>query len=267
MPILLYEGRKKPSRFKTRGCQAGEDEFSDDEEYAKMGRLDREYAMVISDWSKTPVYHIHMRKMKVDKAIIKFCNKISLNRLAADLRERNEFEERAELRARREWERNRQPNPYGDSDDSEPEDTTNERLKKMIALKKMTREDRITEVVRLALNQTEVEYLVGTLRKNKTKRSIDDLSKMYVDAKHTFHVLMMQLGQMQTYEHIMDIYGDCIDEENLRSTTFKLLVRCMYGFESIERLRVIFKMQKRHEKLHGMLKVEETLAEIRELRK
>ena len=47
MPILLAEGRKKVARFKTRGCQAGEDEFSDDEEYKKMGILDREYAMVI----------------------------------------------------------------------------------------------------------------------------------------------------------------------------------------------------------------------------
>ena len=122
-------------------------------------------------------------------------------------------------------------------------------------------------MVRRALTETEVEYLVGTLRKNKAQRSIDDLSKMYVDAKHTFHVLMCQLGQMQTYEHIMDLYGERIDEENLRSTTFKLLVRCMYGFDSIERLRVLFKMQKRHEKLIGMLKVEETLAEIRELRK
>lgn len=40
----------------------------------------------------------------------------------------------------------------------------------------------------------------------------------------------------------MELYGERIDEENLRSTTFKLLVRCMYGYESIERLRVIFKM-------------------------
>ena len=119
--------------------------------------------------------------MKVDKAIIKYCNKISQNRLAADLRERNEFEEREELRAKRKWEQNRKinPNPFEDSDDSSPEDTTQKRLKKMIELKKMTREERITEVVKLALTQTEVEYLVGTLRKNKAQRSIDDLSKIW----------------------------------------------------------------------------------------
>jgi len=72
-----------------------------------MGKLDREYAMVIQDWQKTPIYHIHMRKMKVDKAIVRYCNKTSLNRLAGDLRERNEFEERAELRIRRDWENKR----------------------------------------------------------------------------------------------------------------------------------------------------------------
>jgi len=137
----------------------------------------------------------------------------------------------------------------------------------MIALKRMSREERITEVVSHVLTETEVEYQVGTMRRNKTKRSIDDLSKMYVNAKHTFHVLMMQLGQMQTYEHIMDIYGDRTDEASLRSTTFKLLVRCMYGYESVERLRIIFKMQKRHEKLLDMLKIDETLEELRVIKK
>ena len=44
--------------------------------------------MIIKDWYKTPIYHILMRKMKADRAIIKYCNKTSLNRLAADLRER-----------------------------------------------------------------------------------------------------------------------------------------------------------------------------------
>lgn len=37
-PILENEGRKPPPKKKTRGCQAGEDAFSDDEEYLNMGR-------------------------------------------------------------------------------------------------------------------------------------------------------------------------------------------------------------------------------------
>lgn len=37
----------------------------------------------------------------------------------------------------------------------------------MVALKRMTREERITEVVGYILTETEVEYLVGTLRRNK----------------------------------------------------------------------------------------------------
>ena len=93
------------------------------------------------------------------------------------------------------------------------------------------------------------------------------MSKIYIRAKHTFHVLMCQLGQMQTYEHIMSIYGENVDEENLKETTMKLLIRCTYGFDSIERCRVIFKMQKRHAKLYEMLKVDETMEEVRIMKK
>ena len=65
----------------------------------------------------------------------------------------------------------------------------------------------------------------------------------------------------------MSIYGENIDEENLKETTMKLLIRCTYGFDSIERCRVIFKMQKRHVKLYEMLKVDTVLAESRILKK
>ena len=40
----------------------------------------------------------------------------------------------------------------------------------------------------------------------------------------------------------MGIYGEHVDEDNLKDTTMKLLIRCTYGFDSIERCRVIFKM-------------------------
>lgn len=131
----------------------------------------------------------------------------------------------------------------------------------------MTREERVSEVLAKVLTETEVAYLIATLRKNKTMRSVDDLSRMYIDAKHTFHVLMCKLGQMQTYEHIMSIYGEHIDEENLKETTMKLLLRCTYGFDSIERCRVIFKMLARHKKLYDMLKIEEKVEEIRTMKK
>ena len=39
--------------------------------------------------------------MDVARAVIKYCNKTTLNRLAGDLRERREFEERTEIRQRR----------------------------------------------------------------------------------------------------------------------------------------------------------------------
>lgn len=127
----------------------------------------------------------------------------------------------------------------------------------------MGREERIYEVLDHVLTETEVEWQIGNLRKNKTRRTIDDLSKIYLDAKHTFHVLMCQLGQMQTYEHIMNIYCENVHEDNLKETTMKLLIRCTYGFDSIERCRVIFKMEKRHQKLKDMLQVDEKVKETR----
>jgi type II secretory ATPase GspE/PulE/Tfp pilus assembly ATPase PilB-like protein len=72
---------------------------------------------------------------------------------------------------------------------------------------------------------------------------------------------------MQTYEHIMSIYNERVEEENLKETTMKLLIRCTYGFDSIERCRIIFKMYKRHEKLYEMLKIDEKLKEVKELKR
>ena len=71
---------------------------------------------------------------------------------------------------------------------------------------------------------------------------------------------------MQTYDHIMSFYGDQVDEDNLMETCMKLLIRCTYGYDSIERCRIIFKMQKRHQKLYEMLKVQENLEELRALK-
>ena len=57
--------------------------------------------MVIHDWAKTPIYHMLTRDVEQLKALMKYCNKTTLNRLARDLKEKREFEERTELRARR----------------------------------------------------------------------------------------------------------------------------------------------------------------------
>ena len=106
-PILMAEGRRPPPVKKTRGLQAGEDDFSDDEEYKHLGRLNREYEMIIHDWAKTPIYHMLTRGIDVHRALMKYCNKATLNKLAGDLRERKDFEERTEIRARREYVANR----------------------------------------------------------------------------------------------------------------------------------------------------------------
>lgn len=100
-PILMAEGRRPPPAKKTRGMQAGEDDFSDDEQYKGLHKMTLEFQMVIFDWANTPIFHILTRKMDVLRSLIKYCNKTTLNKLAGDLRERNEFEERSLMRARR----------------------------------------------------------------------------------------------------------------------------------------------------------------------
>lgn len=61
----------------------------------------------------------------------------------------------------------------------------------MNKMRKMTRDERITEVIKGILTSTEVEYLVKQFRNNSSQRSIDELFKLYTSAKHTFRVLMM----------------------------------------------------------------------------
>jgi len=57
--------------------------------------------MVIFDWFKTPVYHILVRGMDVRKALFKYCNKLSMIRISKNMKERKEFEEKTEMRARK----------------------------------------------------------------------------------------------------------------------------------------------------------------------
>lgn len=45
-----------------------------------------------------------------------------------------------------------------------------------------------------------------------------------------------------TFVHVMDKLGAEPDEASVMDATFTILVRCMKGYDSIERLRVIFKM-------------------------
>ena len=64
---------------------------------------------------------------------------------------------------------------------------------------------------------------------------------------------MCRLGQMQSYEHIMGIYRHHVNLIELKDTVIKLLLRCAYGYECLERCSIIFKMQKRHKKIAASL--------------
>lgn len=80
--------------------------------------------MVIQDWAKSPIFAILQRGKDELKAILMYCNKATLNRLAGDLRERKEYEERTELKNRRERTANKQKNPFfaADSDSSQEDE-------------------------------------------------------------------------------------------------------------------------------------------------
>ena len=123
----------------------------------------------------------------------------------------------------------------------------------------MTNEDKVEEILKHVLTETQVEFFLSQLKKDKTKHTLDDLSQIYIDVKHTFHYLMCKLGQMQTYEHIMELYQDYTGAKFLKNTVMKLLVRCINGYTSIEKINKIFKMIKRHNRLFSMLEVKEKL--------
>ena len=74
----------------------------------------------------------------------------------------------------------------------------------------MTIEEKIDGVLKEILPEAQIEYLLSQLKKDRTKYTLDDLSRIFIDAKHTFHVLMCKLGQMQTYEHIVELYKDYV---------------------------------------------------------
>ena len=94
-PVLMAEGRRPPPKMKTKGLQAGEYDFDDIQEYNGLGKLNLEFQMVIHDWAMTPIYLILTRDMDVKKALFKCCNKKTLQRLASNLKERRDFEERS----------------------------------------------------------------------------------------------------------------------------------------------------------------------------
>ena len=51
----------------------------------------------------------------------------------------------------------------------------------------------------------------------------------------------------------MDMYRNHVNLNELKDTVVKLLLRCAYSYECIERCKIIFKMHKRHSKLLASL--------------
>ena len=110
----------------------------------------------------------------------------------------------------------------------------------------------ITEISKHTIEEAEIDYLIRLLKREETK-DLDEISLIYMNAKHTFHILMCRLGQMQSYEHIMDIYRNHVNLIELKDTVIKLLLRCAYGYECLERIAIIFKLHKRHKKIAASL--------------
>ena len=110
----------------------------------------------------------------------------------------------------------------------------------------------ITELSKHTIEEPEIDYLIRLLKREETK-NFDEISSIYMNAKHTFHILMCRLGQMQAYEHIMGMYRNHVNLLELKDTVIKLLLRCAYGYECLERCSIIFKMEKRHTKIAASL--------------
>ena len=99
VPILEFEGRKVPPKTKTRGMQTGE--WDDDDEEAMARRFAFEYKMVIDDWKKTPAFYVDNNGFPQTEAFMKALNKVTIKRLARNLKERWQFEDRLEIRKER----------------------------------------------------------------------------------------------------------------------------------------------------------------------
>ena len=150
-----------------------------------------------------------------------------------------------------------------DSDDSDDYEDIKQledreyKIRKLPPVEEMNQEQIIDEVAQYTIEEMEIDYIVRLIKKEDIK-SVDEISHTYMRAKHTFHLLMCRLGQMQTYEHIMDMYRSHVNLNELKDTVIKLLLRCAYSYECIERCQIIFKMQKRHKKLMKTLNLKES---------
>ena len=102
------------------------------------------------------------------------------------------------------------------------------------------------------------------LKRDSEHKSGIELAQLYLKARRTFHVLMCRLGQLTTYETIIELYKKLRNEQGVfenderamtpvHETVMKLLIRCALGYESIHRVRKIFKMINRHNQMNEIL--------------
>ena len=68
-----------------------------------------------------------------------------------------------------------------------------EEEKKETPIEDMTQEEIISEVAKYTITEAELDYLIPLLKKEDL-RNVDEISRIYMNAKHTFHLLMCRLG-------------------------------------------------------------------------
>ena len=54
-------------------------------------------------------------------------------------------------------------------------------------------EEIITELSKHTIEEPEIDYLIRLLKREETK-DVDEISRIFMNAKHTFHILMCRLG-------------------------------------------------------------------------
>ena len=126
-------------------------------------------------------------------------NQFTLRRLTQNLEERRHYERRMLQKAKKERLKQKKRPPRGFDSDSDDYDDIKElearerKISELPPIEEMTHEEIIDEVATYTITEPEIDYIVSLMKKEDIK-NVDEISHVYMRAKHTFHLLMCRLG-------------------------------------------------------------------------
>ena len=160
--------------------------------------------MVIDDWAQTPAYDMMVKGWSQNRAFLTELNQFTLKRFAQNLEERRHFDWKMR---QKEFEKSKdmrstitKPKPKGYFSDSSDEEILlrkqeKEQVMAQTPIEDLAHDEVITELSKHTIEEPEIDYLIRLLKREETK-NFDEISSIYMNAKHTFHTLMCRLGQM-----------------------------------------------------------------------